>query len=121
DRQRRPGGVLRSPFSTANVRSDPGGGVPLRRRGGEWRVNYNWNWAVFCQTSPDGVHTYLATLILGTGWTLATALAAWGLGVVLGSIVGVIRTTPHPWLVRLGNAYVELFRDIPLLVQMFLW
>ena len=84
-------------------------------------MNYNWNWAVFLQTSPDGVHTYLATLILGTGWTLATALAAWCLALVFGSIVGVIRTTPHPWLVRLGNAYVELFRDIPLLVQMFLW
>jgi len=84
-------------------------------------VNYNWNWAVFLQISPDGVHTYLATLILGTGWTLATALAAWCMALVFGSIVGVIRTTPHPWLVRLGNGYVELFRDIPLLVQMFLW
>src|SRR5213076_801308 len=39
----------------------------------------------------------------------------------MGSLVGVIRTTPHRWLVRLGNAYVELFRNIPLLVQMFLW
>ena len=84
-------------------------------------MNYNWNWGVFFQTSPDGVHTYLATLLLGTGWTLATALAAWCMALALGSIVGVIRTTPHPWLVRLGNAYVELFRDIPLLVQMFLW
>ena len=84
-------------------------------------MNYNWNWGIFFQTSPDGVHTYLATLLLGTGWTLATALAAWCLALVFGSIVGVIRTTPHPWLVRLGNAYVELFRNIPLLVQMFLW
>ncbi len=32
-----------------------------------------------------------------------------------------IRTTPSKWAVRLGNAYVELFRNIPLLVQMFLW
>src|ERR1700746_3226828 len=39
----------------------------------------------------------------------------------MGSLIGVIRTTPKPWLVRLGNAYVELFRNIPLLVQMFLW
>src|SRR5262245_32907786 len=39
----------------------------------------------------------------------------------MGSLVGVIRTTPSPWLVRLGNAYVEVFRNIPLLVQMFLW
>jgi len=84
-------------------------------------VNYNWNWGIFFQTSPDGVHTYLETLLLGTGWTLATALSAWCLALAMGSLVGVIRTTPHRWLVRLGNAYVELFRNIPLLVQMFLW
>jgi glutamate/aspartate transport system permease protein len=84
-------------------------------------VDYHWNWGIFFQTSPDGVYSYLETLLLGTGWTLATALSAWCLALALGSIVGVIRTTPHPWLVRLGNAYVELFRNIPLLVQMFLW
>jgi glutamate/aspartate transport system permease protein len=84
-------------------------------------VNYNWNWGIFFQLSPDGVHTYLGTLIIGTGWTLATALSAWCLALAMGSLIGVIRTTPHPWLVRLGNAYVELFRNIPLLVQMFLW
>ena len=49
-------------------------------------MNYNWNWGVFFQTSPDGVHTYLATLLLGTGWTLATALAAWCMALALGSI-----------------------------------
>ena len=84
-------------------------------------MNYNWNWGIFFQLSPDGVHTYLGTLIIGTGWTLATALSAWCLALAMGSLVGVIRTTPHPWLVRLGNAYVELFRNVPLLVQMFLW
>ncbi len=84
-------------------------------------MNYNWNWGIFFQTSPDGVHTYLETLLLGTGWTLATALSAWCLALAMGSLIGVIRTTPKPWLVQLGNAYVELFRNIPLLVQMFLW
>jgi glutamate/aspartate transport system permease protein len=84
-------------------------------------MNYNWNWGIFFQTSPDGVHTYLETLLLGTAWTLATALAAWCLALTFGSLVGVARTTPYPWLVRLGQAYVELFRNIPLLVQMFLW
>src|SRR6266513_5677844 len=71
--------------------------------------------------SPDGVHTYLGTLMLGTGLTLATALTAWCLALAMGSFIGVIRTTPKPWLVRLGTAYVELFRNVPLLVQMFLW
>jgi glutamate/aspartate transport system permease protein len=84
-------------------------------------MNYNWNWAIFFETSPDGVHTYWQTLMLGTGWTLATAFCAGVIALTLGSIIGVIRTTPSPWLVRFGIAYVELFRNIPLLVQMFLW
>jgi len=84
-------------------------------------VNYNWNWGIFFELSPDGAHTYLQTLLFGTMWTLATALAAWVLALGLGSVIGVLRTTPYPWLVRFGIAYVELFRNIPLLVQMFLW
>jgi glutamate/aspartate transport system permease protein len=39
----------------------------------------------------------------------------------LGVAVGTIRTTDSRALVALGNAWVELFRNIPLLVQMFLW
>ena len=84
-------------------------------------MHYNWNWGIFFETSPDGVHTYLETLLLGTVWTLSTALCAWVIALALGSLIGIIRTTPYPWLVKLGNAYVELFRNIPLLVQMFLW
>jgi glutamate/aspartate transport system permease protein len=84
-------------------------------------VKYNWNWGIFWQLSPDGRGTYLDTLIAGLGWTLATALSAWVIALVLGVIVGVVRTTPRRVLQRLGDAYVELFRNIPLLVQMFLW
>ncbi len=36
-------------------------------------------------------------------------------------MVGTLRTTPYPWIVRLGNIYVEIFRNVPLIVQMFLW
>src|SRR5215470_1934674 len=84
-------------------------------------MNYNWNWGIFFQLSPDGTHTYLQLLLFGAGWTLATSLLAWIIALSLGAVVGVIRTSPLPWLIRLGNAYVELFRNIPLLVQMFLW
>jgi glutamate/aspartate transport system permease protein len=84
-------------------------------------VNYHWNWKIFWDLSPTGDGTYLHTLFVGLLWTLATALAAWVIALVLGSILGVIRTTPSRWAVRLGNAYVEIFRNIPLLVQMFLW
>jgi glutamate/aspartate transport system permease protein len=84
-------------------------------------VKYNWNWGIFWQLSPDGRGTYLDTLVAGLGWTLATALSAWVIALALGVAVGVVRTTPLRWLRRLGDAYVELFRNIPLLVQMFLW
>ena len=69
----------------------------------------------------DGTYTYQQLLLFGAGWTITTALLAWAIALSVGAIVGVIRTSPIPWLVRLGNAYVELFRNIPLLVQMFLW
>ena len=84
-------------------------------------MKYNWNWGIFWQLSPDGHGTYLDTLIAGLGWTLATALSAWVIALALGMLVGVVRTTPLRRLARLGDAYVELFRNIPLLVQMFLW
>jgi glutamate/aspartate transport system permease protein len=84
-------------------------------------MNYNWNWSIFWELSPDASGTYLQTLYYGLGWTLVTALTAWVIALVLGVIVGTVRTTPLVWAVRLGNAYVELFRNIPLLVQMFLW
>ena len=83
-------------------------------------MHYHWNWLIFWQQSPDG-GTYLHTLFSGLGWTLAVALTAWAIALALGMMVGVARTTPLAWLVRLGNAHVELFRNIPLLVQMFLW
>jgi glutamate/aspartate transport system permease protein len=84
-------------------------------------LKYNWDWSVFLQTATDGSGTWLHYLAVGLLWTLSTALAAWVLALTIGSIVGIVRTTPVKWAVRLGNAYVEIFRNIPLLVQMFLW
>jgi glutamate/aspartate transport system permease protein len=84
-------------------------------------VKYNWNWSIFWELSPDAQGTYLRSLLGGLGWTLATALTAWVIALALGSLVGVLRTTPRRRAVQLGNAYVEVFRNVPLLVQMFLW
>jgi glutamate/aspartate transport system permease protein len=84
-------------------------------------VNYHWNWHIFRELSPDGVSTYLDTLLAGTAWTLATALSAWVIALVLGVAVGTARTLSNRAIAAAGNAYVELFRNIPLLVQMFLW
>ena len=84
-------------------------------------MNYNWNWRIFWEMSPDGVGTYMDTLWSGLVWTLATAGAAWIMALILGLVIGTVRTLPNKWLVGVANAYVELFRNVPLLVQMFLW
>jgi glutamate/aspartate transport system permease protein len=91
------------------------------------------DWEVFCKDTLSGDvvsgclgHgrdiTYLNWLFTAWGWTVAVSLTALVVALIAGSIIGVIRTLPDkPWLVRLGNAWVELFRNIPLLVQIFLW
>jgi len=79
------------------------------------------NWGVFFQELPGGGERYWQLIASGIGWTLAVSACSWIVAIVLGSIIGTIRTTASPWLVRAGNAWVELFRNIPLLVQMFLW
>lgn len=92
----------------------------------------NWDWQVFCKDTIDGEIvprcfggpgdvTYLDWLLSAWGWTLSVSLLALMVALVLGSIMGILRTAPNRGLVFLGNAWTELFRNIPLLVQIFLW
>jgi glutamate/aspartate transport system permease protein len=83
-------------------------------------VNYNWNWKILLEAEPGGTGSYLHYLIVGLGWTLATA-AAGIIALAIGALVGTLRTTSMKWVVRAGNLYVEIFRNVPLIVQMFLW
>ncbi|MCY7370651.1 MAG: amino acid ABC transporter permease [Polaromonas sp.] len=81
----------------------------------------NWDWKVFLADDGGG-RTYLQWMFDAWGWTLAVAGASWVVAMLVGALVGTARTLPNsPWLVRLGNAWVELFRNIPLLVQIFIW
>ncbi len=82
---------------------------------------YHWNWGIFFEQIKAGDETYLSWIVAGLGWTVAVSLCAWIIALALGSLAGTVRTTPWRWAVRAANAYVELFRNIPLLVQMFLW
>jgi glutamate/aspartate transport system permease protein len=81
----------------------------------------SWDWKVFLNDDGSG-RTYLEWMMNAWGWTLSVAAAAWIVAMVVGALMGTLRTLPNsPWLVRLGNAWVELFRNIPLLVQIFIW
>ncbi len=79
------------------------------------------DWGVFFRELPGGGEEYWQLLVSGVYWTLAVSACAWIVALAVGSVIGTIRTTATPWMVRVGNAWVELFRNIPLLVQMFLW
>ncbi len=92
----------------------------------------SWDWQVFCKDTIDGKIvpgcfggsgdiTYLDWLLSAWGWTLSVSALALLVALALGSLMGILRTTPHRGLVLLGNAWTELFRNIPLLVQIFLW
>ena len=84
-------------------------------------MNYNWNWRIFWDQSPEGTGTYLDILLQGLLLTVQTAALAWIVALVFGSIMGVLRSLPSRVGQAVGTAYVELFRNIPLLVQLFLW
>ena len=84
-------------------------------------MNYHWNWHIFFEPAPDGTGTYLDMLLSGLVLTIETAALAWIIALVFGSIVGVLRTLPSKTVSWFGFAYVEFFRNMPLLVQLFLW
>ena len=92
----------------------------------------NWDWQVFCKNTIDGEVmprcfgsggdiTYLQWLFSAWGWTMSVALLALVVAVLVGSLMGILRTAPDRRLQFLGNAWTELFRNIPLLVQIFIW
>jgi glutamate/aspartate transport system permease protein len=84
-------------------------------------VNYHWNWRIFWEPAPNGTGTYLDMLLSGLVLTIETAICAWIIALLFGSVIGVLRTLPSKSASWAGFAYVEFFRNMPLLVQLFLW
>lgn len=81
----------------------------------------DWDWQVFFQ-DPGNYPTYWQWMMSAWGWTVSVALLALVIALILGSIIGILRTLPDsPWLSGFATCWVELFRNIPLLVQIFLW
>jgi glutamate/aspartate transport system permease protein len=78
-------------------------------------VQYNWNWSVLFQ------QPYLDWLLSGLTWTVLVAATGWIIALVLGTAIGIARTLPSRLARGFGSAYVEAFRNVPVLVQLFLW
>ena len=97
----------------------------------------SWNWEVFCKSTLEedfspvcfgtgGEITYLDWMMSAWGWTLSVSALGLTIAMFLGVVMGTLRTLPTGnyltrFLVLIGNVWVELFRNIPVLVQVFLW
>jgi glutamate/aspartate transport system permease protein len=103
----------------------------------------NMDFGVFCKSTLDGEPvqhcissifgiaqnadpSYLDWLMQAWLWTIAVACLSLLIALVIGAVMGTLRTLPNSsfgsrLLVRGATAWVELFRNIPILVQVFLW
>ena len=76
---------------------------------------YEFDWSVLWR-EPFGM-----MLLKGLGLTIVIGLTAWIIALSLGIIIGTMRVMPFRSLRFLGTLYVEVFRNIPFIVQLFFW
>jgi glutamate/aspartate transport system permease protein len=95
------------------------------------------DWSIFCRSTTgnaqlagclgqNGELSYLQWLLSAWGWTATVALLGFIIALIIGVVIGTLRTLPpvsslSAWVRKFAAAWVELFRDVPLLVQVFLW
>ncbi|TDR29022.1 amino acid ABC transporter permease [Hydromonas duriensis] len=103
------------------------------------------DWGVFCSSGTEyedkfawveslcnmsGAHSYDMTsetvtwfqmLLDGLKWHFVVFFGAVILAFALGSLLGVMRTSSNKWLLRVSGFYIEVFRNVPLIIQYFFW
>lgn len=82
---------------------------------------YRWDWHIFAAPSPEGTGTYGDMLVQGLQATLLLTVSTVGLSVVVGTAVGILRSWPDRRAWHFARLWIDLFRGVPLLVQLFLW
>ncbi|HLN85428.1 MAG TPA: ABC transporter permease subunit [Candidatus Limnocylindrales bacterium] len=65
--------------------------------------------------------TYLRALAIGLLNTIRVALPAILFSTLIGSAIGLARLASNRLLAHLASAYVEVLRNVPLVVQLFFW
>ena len=85
-------------------------------------MSYHWNWGILLEPVSTGEpSTYLGWLLSGLVNTVAVSLAGWLIALAVGVCMGILRTLPDRRLAAIGTVYVIIFRNIPLIVQFFIW
>ena len=69
----------------------------------------------------DGSHSYARAYLVGLLNTLLVAFIGIVLATLIGALVGVSRLSPNYLIRKTASFYIEFFRNIPLLLQIFFW
>jgi len=88
------------------------------------KLNYKWNWGIIPQYLYffDEEKGRWTANVLMQGLYTTIRLSVWAtlLAAILGTIAGVLRTTPKLFNRLVGRTYVELIRNVPPLVLIFI-
>lgn len=83
---------------------------------------YSWNWSVFLEPVSTGeTGNYFGWLLAGLYNTVVLGLMAIVIALAVGTLMGVLRTVPNKGLASIGTVYVAMFRNVPVIVQLFAW
>ncbi|WP_163337836.1 amino acid ABC transporter permease [Desulfopila sp. IMCC35008] len=90
-----------------------------------YSLNYNWNWSIiptYMVRFDQEQQRWVANALL-EGFLITIKLSVWGMliAVLLGLLVGVCRTSKRLFFKLVGLSYVELIRNTPPLVLVFLF
>jgi polar amino acid transport system permease protein len=89
------------------------------------KLNYKWNWSIIPQYLYyfDEAEGRWKTNILIQGLLTTIRLSIWAtlLATIFGFITGILRTTPRLFNRLIGRSYVELIRNVPPLVLIFIF
>ena len=79
------------------------------------------DWSVLGRPSQFTDGTNLQSLLVGLWFTVRIALVSILFALLLGVVVGISRLSSNPIVRGVSSFYVELFRNTPLLIQIFFW
>jgi polar amino acid transport system permease protein len=80
---------------------------------GEDEMGYKWSWNVIVRSFP--------LLLAGAGLTIRLTCIAVGMGILIGTFVGIGRVSKNKFIFTLSSIYVNFIRGTPLLVQLYLF
>jgi polar amino acid transport system permease protein len=82
---------------------------------------YDFHWAVLYEVNPTYKEIFGIWLLKGLALTIQISAISTVIALVLGTIFGIARLSKFKPVYYFATVYVEFFRNIPLLVQLFFW